>query len=319
MFRGALSTFHRAVTGRVPLLSPICKRNLHGKMRLVQFEEGGSVRVGVELSNGGDVVDISAADKSIPTDMRSFLEGGESAIEAAKKVVSAGSHIVKKENLKLQAPITNPEKVLCVGMNYKDHCLEQNAPIPKEPVFFNKFASSIVGPTDDIVYPGELTSELDWEVELTIVIGKTGKNIKESEAMQHVFGYTVAHDVSARDWQMKKNLKQWMLGKCMDTFCPLGPAIVTTDELSDPHKLGIRCRVNGKTVQDSSTDQLVFRSEALIAFISRFVTLKPGDIILTGTPPGVGVFLKPEPVFLKRGDVVDVEVDEIGTCTNRVV
>ncbi|XP_072046263.1 oxaloacetate tautomerase fahd2, mitochondrial-like [Amphiura filiformis] len=287
-------------------------------MRLVQFEEGDRVRVGVELNNGGDVVDISAADKRIPTDMRSFLEGGESAIEAAKKVVSAGSHIVRKENLKLQAPITNPEKVLCVGMNYKDHCLEQNVPIPKEPVFFNKFASSIVGPTDDIVYPGELTSELDWEVELTIVIGKTGKNIKESEAMQYVFGYTVAHDVSARDW-MKKNLNQVMLGKCMDTFCPLGPAIVTLDEILDPHKLDIRCRVNGKTVQDSNTDQLIFKTEALITFISRFITLKPGDIILTGTPHGSGVSHQPTPVFLKRGDVVEVEVDRIGRCTNRVV
>lgn len=325
MLRCGLSVLSKTVNSNGPSFTQrIVTRNYHyGKMRFVQFREktgaGAQVRVGVEVSNGGDVVDLSAGDQSIPSDMRRFLEGGDALVDAAKRVVALGSHVVKREHISLTAPITNPEKVLCVGMNYKDHCLEQNAPIPTEPVFFNKFASSIVGPTDDIVYPVELTSELDWEVELVIVIGKTGKNIKESDAMQHVFGYTVAHDVSARDWQMKKNLKQWLLGKCMDTFCPLGPAIVTTDGLSDPHKLGIRCRVNGKTVQDSNTEQLVFRTPELIAFISRFVTLKPGDIILTGTPPGVGVFLKPNPVFLQRGDVVDVEIDEIGTCTNRVV
>ncbi|MGH0182912.1 UNVERIFIED_CONTAM: hypothetical protein FKN15_010909 [Acipenser sinensis] len=201
-------------------------------------------------------------------------------------------------------------------MNYVDHCLEQGVAIPSEPIIFSKFPSAIAGPCDDIIHPAQ-TKELDWEVELAFVIGKTGKHIKEEEALGHVAGFTVAHDVSARDWQMKRNGKQWLLGKTFDTFCPLGPAIVTTGALSDdyergvrnicylslslssdPHNLGIRCRVNGGVVQDSSTNQMVFKTEALVSWVSQFVTLYPGDVFLTGTPPGVGVFRKP-PVFLK--------------------
>lgn len=286
------------------------------KMRLVQFVHNEEQRVGVEQGNG-DIIDLNV-DPTFPKDMVNFLKGGDTLLKKAKEIVTAAKSVHPKDSIKLISPITNPEKVLCIGMNYVDHCEEQNQPVPKEPVVFNKFASCIVGPTDDIIYPDE-TEQLDWEVELVIVIGKSGKNIKEEDAMSHIFGYTVAHDVSARDWQMLRNGKQWLLGKAMDTFCPLGPAIVTTDSLSDPHNLGLRCRVNGKTMQDSTTKNLVFKSEQLIAFVSRFMTLTPGDIILTGTPPGVGVFNKPEPIFLKRGDIVECEVDEIGTITNKIV
>ncbi|XP_013379679.1 fumarylacetoacetate hydrolase domain-containing protein 2-like [Lingula anatina] len=288
-------------------------------MRFVQFEEGGRRRVGVEKEDGGDVVDLSAFDKNIPTDMRSFLEGGQPMIQAAKSAVESGnsSLILKRDSVKLLAPVTNPDKVLCVGMNYVDHCAEQNQPVPKEPVLFSKFPSTIIASGDDLQYPEE-TQELDWEVEMVIVIGKGGKKISENEAMSHVFGYTVAHDVSARDWQMRRNGGQYLVGKSMDCFCPLGPAIVMKEDLSDPHNLGLRCRVNGVTKQDSNTKNLVFKTESIIAFVSRLFTLKAGDIILTGTPPGVGCFRKP-PEYLKRGDVVEVEVDQIGKVVNKVV
>lgn len=288
-------------------------------MRFVQFERGGDRRVGVEIRDGGDIVDLCAGDSSIPSDMRSFIEGGQKTLLAAKSVIDRGGSIIPRDSVKIVAPIYNPDKVLCVGMNYKDHCEEQNAPVPIEPVIFNKFPSSIIGPTEDLQYPKE-TQKLDWEVELTIVIGKDAKRVQESDAMNYVFGYTVAHDVSARDWQLEpgKNGGQWLIGKAMDGFCPLGPAIVMKEDINDPHNLGLRCRVNGVTKQDSNTNQLVHKTAAMVSFISRFMTLRPGDVILTGTPPGVGVFRKP-PEYLKKGDVVECEIDGIGKVVNKIV
>lgn len=288
-------------------------------MRFVQFERGGERRVGVEVRDGGDIVDLCAGDSSIPSDMRSFIEGGQKTLLAAKSVIDRGGSVIPRDSVKIVAPIYNPDKVLCVGMNYKDHCGEQDAPVPIEPVIFNKFPSSIIGPTEDLQYPEE-TQKLDWEVELTIVIGKDAKRVQESDAMNYVFGYTVAHDVSARDWQLEpgKNGGQWLIGKAMDGFCPLGPAIVMKEDINDPHNLGLRCRVNGVTKQDSNTNQLVHKTAAMVSFISRFMTLRPGDVILTGTPPGVGVFRKP-PEYLKRGDVVECEIDGIGKVVNKIV
>ena len=182
-------------------------------------------------------------------------------------------------------------------MNYKDHCEEQNKPTPDEPVVFNKFPSCIVGPYDDIPYP-EITKALDWEVELAIVIGKKGFNIPIEKAAEHIFGFTVAHDVSARDWQLYRNGGQVLMGKSMDGFCPLGPAIVTTDEVEDPHNLQLTCKVNGEIKQDSNTKQLVFDTNQIVAWCSKFCTLLPGDVILTGTPPGVGFCRKP-PQYLQ--------------------
>ncbi|XP_072005017.1 oxaloacetate tautomerase FAHD2A, mitochondrial isoform X2 [Engystomops pustulosus] len=287
------------------------------RMRLIQFRGSGSAshRIGLEL-DGDKVIDLNAFDSSLPGGMREFLEGGDATLQIAKRALESGQHVLSRSQLSILAPITNPEKVICVGMNYVDHCLEQNVPVPKEPIIFSKFPSSIVGPYDSIVLPAE-SQEVDWEVELAFVIGKRGKNIKEQDAMEHVAGFTVAHDVSARDWQMRKNGKQWLLGKTFDTFCPLGPALVTKDSVSDPHNLGIRCRVNRNLVQDSNTNQMVFKTEALIAWVSKFVTLNPGDLFLTGTPPGVGVFRKPA-VYLKAGDVVECEIDELGLIRNPV-
>ncbi|KAJ8379235.1 hypothetical protein SKAU_G00000130 [Synaphobranchus kaupii] len=319
---------------RLPIRSLLCswrlgnsstadtgRRQLSGPaMRLVQFcrrSEEGAVRVGVELDAGQGVVDLRDFDSSLPNTMREFLETGERGMEQAHRALSSGKSVVSLSEVRLLPPVTAPEKVVCVGMNYRDHCLEQNAPIPKEPIIFSKFPSAITGPYDDITLPEE-SKEVDWEVELAFIIGRKGKHIKEEEALSFVAGFTVANDVSARDWQMRRNGKQWLLGKTFDSFCPLGPALVTTAALKDPHNLGIRCRVNGDTVQDSNTNQMIFRTEKLVAWVSQFVTLCPGDVFLTGTPPGVGVFRKP-PVFLKKGDVVECEIDEIGVIRNTVI
>ncbi|NXK43662.1 FAHD2 protein, partial [Piprites chloris] len=229
----------------------------------------------------------------------------------------SGQHRVPRGATRLLAPVGDPEKLICVGLNYRDHCQEQGLRVPKEPVIFSKFPSAITGPFDDIVHPQDST-EVDWEVELAAVIGKRGRHIEESAALEHVVGFTVANDVSARDWQMRRNGRQWLLGKTFDTFCPLGPAIVTREAVKDVHNLWIRCSVNGRPMQDSSTRHLVFGVPALVAWVSRFMTLVPGDILLTGTPAGVGVFRKP-PVFLKPGDEVQCEIEELGTICNRVV
>ncbi|MBN3317501.1 FAHD2 protein, partial [Atractosteus spatula] len=318
------------------LLPDIGRRGVCSEaMRLVQFHRRGKegvadTRVGVEQQEGGGVVDLNAFDPSLPSTMRGFLETGERGMETARSfltqwrirrtycqflsdirspisveitpqtAVASGQCVVPWADLTLLAPITAPDKVVCVGMNYRDHCLEQRAPVPTEPIIFSKFPSAIVGPHDNVTHPAE-SQEVDWEVELAFVIGRTGKHIKEDDALAHVAGFTVANDISARDWQMKRNGKQWLLGKTFDTFCPLGPALVTTAALSDPHNLGIRCRVNSSVVQDSNTNQMIFKTQALVAWVSQFVTLFPGDVFLTGTPPGVGVFRKP-PVFLKWSD-----------------
>ncbi|KAM9392382.1 fumarylacetoacetate hydrolase domain-containing protein 2A [Pholidichthys leucotaenia] len=288
-------------------------------MRLVQFRrhgDAGSISVGVEKGEGLGVVDLKAFDPTMPSTMRELLELGESGLACARRAVESGQCVLDRADIHLLSPVTNPEKVVCVGMNYRDHCLEQNAPIPKEPIIFSKFPSSITGPYDDIILPSE-SQEVDWEVELAFVIGRRGKHIKEEEALSYVAGFTVANDVSARDWQTR-NGKQWLLGKTFDSFCPLGPALVTTDAVTDPHSLGIRCLVNGNIVQSSNTDQIIFKMAALVAWVSKFVTLTPGDVFLTGTPPGVGAFRKP-PVFLKKGDVVECQIDQLGSIINKVV
>ncbi|XP_036162672.1 fumarylacetoacetate hydrolase domain-containing protein 2A isoform X2 [Myotis myotis] len=268
-------------------------------MRLVQFQAPHLTgpHLGLESGNGGGVINLNAFDPTLPKTMVEFLEQGESTLSVARRALAAQLPVLPRTEVTFLAPVTRPDKVVCVGMNYVDHCKEQNVPVPKEPIIFSKFASSIVGPYDEVILPPE-SQEVDWEVELAVVIGKKGKHIKATDAMAYVAGFTVAHDVSARDWQMRRNGRQWLLGKTFDTFCPLGPALVTKDSVADPHNLKICCRVNGEVVQSSNTSQMVFKTEELIAWVSQFVTLYPGDIILTGTPPGVGVFRKP-PVFLK--------------------
>jgi len=283
-------------------------------MKLITFETRNSERVGALLRT--EVVDLTAA-LGVST-MLAFLGGGDAMVARAEEAVQTGNHRLPLSDLEILAPISNPDKILCVGMNYHEHCTEQNFPIPTEPVIFSKFNTAITGPNSPVYFDSSMTQEMDWEVEMVIVIGKEGKFIKKENAMDYVAGYTVAHDVSARDWQLKKNGGQWLLGKTMDTFFPFGPAIVTKGSISDPHNLGIRCYVNDSVVQNSNTNELIFKTEDLLAFISQFVTLKPGDLISTGTPSGVGCFRKP-PIWLKHGDKVRCEIDELGVVRNKMV
>jgi 2-keto-4-pentenoate hydratase/2-oxohepta-3-ene-1,7-dioic acid hydratase in catechol pathway len=204
--------------------------------------------------------------------------------------------------------------VMCVGQNYADHCAEQGVPQPESPVIFSKFPQAIIGPGEAVIHPA-ITSRLDYEVELAIVIGQGGKNITEADAMHHVFGYTIANDITARDLQKRDG--QWIRAKGCDTFCPLGPCIVTADAIADPHNLALRTYVNGTLRQNSNTDQLIFRIPKLIAWVSAAFALHPGDILLTGTPPGVGAYSKP-PSFLQPGDKMRLEIDGIGALENTV-
>jgi 2-keto-4-pentenoate hydratase/2-oxohepta-3-ene-1,7-dioic acid hydratase in catechol pathway len=284
-------------------------------MRLVTFENNGSRRLGVR--KGDSVVDLSLADPTLPGQMLEFLEAGESAMISARTASQKGEHLIPLTKVKICAPIQNPQKVICIGLNYADHAAESGMPIPPEPVVFSKFSSSIIGPGDTIVAPS-VSNEVDYEVELVVVIGKSGRHISEANALSHVAGYSVGHDVSARDYQLKKPAGQWMLGKTFDTFAPLGPELVTSEDVSDPGNLWIRCTLNGVVVQNSSTSQLIFPIQKLISYLSHVFTLSPGDLIFTGTPPGVGMGRKPQ-VWLKNGDVVVCEVEGLGRLENPVV
>lgn len=296
-------------------------------MRLMRFRAlDGTIRLGAEIepvtSNCVSVVDLTSALESaglplnVSSDSVELISAVSEIMQTVESAVKSKKHCISVNERDYLAPVVKPDKVLCIGLNYRDHCEEQGVPVPTEPMVFSKFSSCIVGPHDNILYTDETTT-LDWEVELAVVVGKKGKNIKLSEAMEHVFGYTVAHDVSERTWQLKRNGGQFLLGKTMDTFCPLGPVIVTKDEIPDPHNLMLSTKVNGVIKQESNTRQMVHQTPQLIAFISRFVTLFPGDVILTGTPPGVGCFRKP-PEYLKEGDVVECEIQNIGCIVNKI-
>ncbi len=223
--------------------------------------------------------------------------------------------VVPLASARLTAPILRPGKITCIGLNYADHAREQGIEPPASPIFFVKTANTICGPGDPIILPPNST-QVDYEAEFAVVIGKGGKNIPEERAMEHVAGYMILNDVSARDMQFGD--KQWYRGKSCDTFAPCGPWIVTKDEVPDPHHLRISLTLNGETMQDSNTSNLIFKIPYLISYLSQSVTWEPGDIISTGTPPGVGVFRKP-PVFLKPGDTVSITVEGLGTLTNPVV
>jgi len=222
------------------------------------------------------------------------------------------------EPVKLLCPLI-PAAILCIGLNYRKHAAETKAPIPEFPVLFMKNPASIQNPNGPIQLPRHLASgQVDYECELAAIILKKCKNVPAAEALSYVLGYTAANDVSARDWQRQWGSSQWCRGKSFDTFCPLGPAIVTPDEIPDPNQLNIRTELNGKTMQNSNTADMIFNLPRLIEFLSGSTTLLPGTVILTGTPEGVGM-ARPEPVWLKAGDVVSVSIQGIGTLTNPVV
>jgi 2-keto-4-pentenoate hydratase/2-oxohepta-3-ene-1,7-dioic acid hydratase in catechol pathway len=218
---------------------------------------------------------------------------------------------------KLLAPVA-PADILCIGLNYRRHAEEGRQPIPEHPVLFMKASSAVQNPGDPILLPRRLRSDaVDYECELAVVIGRECRNVAKSDALQHVLGYTCANDVSARDWQMKWGGGQWCRGKTFATFCPLGPCLVTADEVPDPNALQIRTRLNGNVMQDWTTGDMIFDVPTLIEFLSGSTVLSPGTVILTGTPHGVGGARKP-PVYLQAGDTVEIEIESIGTLTNPV-
>lgn len=223
--------------------------------------------------------------------------------------------LVKRSKARLLAPVPRPGKLICIGLNYRDHAAESKMAIPEKPVIFSKFTTSIVGPEEPVVLP-TTSNQVDYEAELAVVIGRRAKKVPADRAFDYVLGYTMINDVSARDFQFGDG--QWQRGKSCDTFAPLGPFILTADEIPDPHKFSIKFRLNGNTMQNSNTDQLIFGVPELVAFLSETITLEPGDVIATGTPPGVGFARKP-PVFIKSGDVMEVEVEYLGILRNPVI
>lgn len=218
---------------------------------------------------------------------------------------------------RLLAPVAPPQKILCVGLNYRDHAIETGAAIPEEPIIFSKLGTTLIGPGEPILLPAE-AKRIDYEAELVVVIGKTCRRLSEQDAEEAIFGYACGHDVSARDWQKGRPGGQWLLGKSFDTFAPLGPAIVPGGQISDPGNLRVQMRINGETFQDSTTAQLIFSIPQVIAYISQVCTLHPGDLIYTGTPPGVGDARNP-PRYLRDGDLCEVDIDGVGVLSNRCV
>ncbi|XP_034837201.1 oxaloacetate tautomerase Fahd2a, mitochondrial isoform X2 [Maniola hyperantus] len=285
-------------------------------MKLVQFvykNHPSEIRAGI--LKGDSVVDINKADNKLPSTVLEILRNGD--IEKVKRLQSTSAALVPLSSIDLAAPVHGNDKVLCVGLNYKDHCEEQKLTPPEVPMIFSKFSSSIVGPKDAVRLRTQVTDKVDWEVELTVVIGKEASNIKAADAFNYVVGYTIAQDISARNWQKAKNGGQFLLGKSMDTFCPLGPCITTSDEIGDPQDLEIKCSINGVLKQKSKTDQLVHKIPNIIERLTSVMTLLPGDIILTGTPGGVGMYRDP-PEYLKPGDVIHSEIQNIGVLETRV-
>jgi 2-keto-4-pentenoate hydratase/2-oxohepta-3-ene-1,7-dioic acid hydratase in catechol pathway len=305
-------------------------------MKLVTFQKKGEPRLGIV--SGEWVVDAREALRcfrrkivaTLPTsdtaDLRAFLATGRRGLLALKKVEALVPTLARDKRAmaaiamplaqtKFLAPILNPQKIICVGQNYRDHCLEQNAPIPERPIIFTKFQNCLNGHNAPILKPAA-TQQLDFEAELAFVIGKRGKLIAEEKAMEHVAGYMIFHDVTARDIQYGD--KQWVRGKSCDTFAPCGPWFVTKDEIPDPHNLRVQLWLNGALMQNSNTSQFIFSIPHMVSFLSRTITLEVGDIISTGTPPGVGVFRKP-PIFMKAGDRVAIEIEGLGRLENPIV
>ncbi|MBU9723189.1 MULTISPECIES: fumarylacetoacetate hydrolase family protein [Bacillaceae] len=306
-------------------------------MKLVTFRKEDNVRTGAYVND--KVIDLNHAYVAmlksqgvsrveevskafVPSNMIELLEGGDKSLEEASKAidyaleneVSNPKIVFDRKDVKLEAPVLKPNKIICVGHNYREHILEMKRELPKFPVVFAKFNNAIIGPEDNIPHP-EFTENLDYEAEFTFVIGKTAKNVSKEDALDYVAGYTIVNDVTARDLQ--RRTIQWLQGKTLDGSAPMGPWLVTKDEIPNPHDLDISLTVNGEERQRSNTSNLVFNVNHLVAFFSEIMTLEPGDVICTGTPGGVGFARDPQ-VFLKDGDVVRIEIDKIGALENTV-
>lgn len=307
-------------------------------MKLVSFSYEGSTRIGSIVDDM--VIDLNYAYRSmleaegairsrqiaeafVPANMVEFLQGGEQSMQLAKQAIAYANSgqkpfpykvIHRREDVKIEAPILNPGKMICVGHNYREHILEMGRDLPAFPVIFAKFANTIIGPQDDIPY-FPISEQLDYEAEFAFVIGKRARNVAQENALDYVAGYTIVNDVTYRDIQ--RRTIQWLQGKTVEGSAPMGPWLVTADELSNPSGLEVVLSVNGEERQRSNTENLVFTVPFLVSFLSNLMTLEPGDVILTGTPGGVGVARTPQ-VFLQDGDVVRIEIDGIGALENRV-
>lgn len=281
---------------------------LPGDAQILQFDHPAS---GIEAPSARiDWYDTDGSAFQAARALHAAAQGDASKLEELR---SAGA-IVELGDVALAAPVPRPGKFICIGLNYRDHAAESGMDIPERPLIFSKFSSCTVAPEAAVRIPHDCT-DLDYEAEFAIVVGKTACDVSEDDAHAHVLGYCCVNDISARDFQFADG--QWQRGKACDTFAPMGPFLATRDEIADPHKLRIQFRLNGETLQDSNTDQLVFGVESLIAEISRHITLEPGDVISTGTPPGVGFARKP-PVWLKDGDAMEVEIEGLGVLRNTV-
>jgi len=293
-------------------------------VHLVMFMRNKQARAGV--IDGEDIVDIHANDRSLPPTLKGILEAN--ALSRVRKIVKSRKHRVPRRGARLLPPISNPGLLLSVGMNYHEHLKEMKTPVPEKPAAFTKSVASIIASGQPILLPASHPDMVDWEGEFTVVIGKAGHRIAAAKALDHVAGYTIVNDVSARDWVapifsssgIMGPIHAWehnLLGKMMPTFCPMGPCLATKDEVPDPDDVRIVTRLNGQVMQDANTDDLVFSVAKLIEYYSQFYRFLPGDCITTGSPSGVGFGRNPK-VFMKAGDTIEVEVSGIGVLSNPV-
>ena len=278
-------------------------------MKLIRFGAEGQEKPGVIINDTR--YDVS----HLVTDYNEAFFAGDALEKLRSEIEKGGLTEVSKE-IRLGAAMARPSKLICVGLNYRQHAIETGAPIPAEPILFFKATSAIVGPDDDLIIPKN-SKKTDWEVELAVVIGKKASYVSEEDALNHVAGYVLHNDYSEREFQIERN-GQWVKGKSCDTFAPLGPFIATPDEIKDVHNLRLWLTVNGTIVQDGTTADFIFNIPFIVSYISQFMTLLPGDVITTGTPAGVGLGMKPEPWYLKEGDVVELGIDGLGSSKQHV-
>ncbi|MFA9188205.1 fumarylacetoacetate hydrolase family protein [Flavobacterium sp. FBOR7N2.3] len=274
-------------------------------MKLIRFGAEGGEKPGILV--GEKRYDVS----SIVTDYNeSFFENN--GLEKLKAAIESGTSFPQvADDIRLGSPVARPSKIICIGLNYVDHCHETGAPIPTEPIIFFKSTTSLCGPNDNVIIP-KGSEKTDWEVELAFVVGKKASYVEEAEALDYVAGYALLNDYSERAFQIEMG-GQWAKGKGCDTFAPLGPVLATQDEIADVNNLSMWLSVNGKKFQNSNTSNLVFKIPFLVHYLSQFMTLLPGDIISTGTPPGVGLGIKPDPIFIKAGDVIELGIEGLGS------
>ena len=290
-------------------------------MKLLTFIRQGAPALGVKTERGILDVATAAAGREAPASVMEVIAQGASAIAALADLAAAtpadSSAWLREDDLAFGPCVTEPKKIICVGLNYRKHAEETKAAIPEYPILFNKFDNTIAAHGQDIAIP-RTTDKLDYEAELVIVIGKKTKYVSREQALDHVFGYCCANDLSARDLQLRT--PQWMLGKIGDDFSPIGPYLVTADEVGNPNDLAVKTYVNGERRQNSNTSDMIFACDEIVSYISQHLTLTPGDIILTGTPEGVVLgYPKEKRVYLKPGDVVTIEIEKLGSLTNRFV